>query len=43
MMLLRNGMTNADMVTVTADAHGKFCFQAAPGKYRIEVVCVFSK
>ncbi|XP_065063389.1 BOS complex subunit NOMO1-like [Rhopilema esculentum] len=37
-MLLRSGMTNADMVTVTADAQGKFCFQAAPGKYQIEVL-----
>ena len=35
--MLQNGSSNADMITATTDSNGKFCLQAAPGNYRIEV------
>ena len=44
--MLRNGSSNADMITASTDEHGKFCFQAAPGLYRIEVIatrCLFQQ
>ena len=42
-MLLRNGSQNADMVTASTDEFGKFCFEVAPGVYRIEVFVYFIK